>query len=66
MNVLLLSIAEAQQQLGGTGRTTIYKLIGQGDLAAVKVGRRTFITYASLTTYVDNLVPLGLPTGIRR
>lgn len=32
----------------GLGRTTIYKLIGEGRLAMIKVGRRSLISAASL------------------
>ncbi len=30
--------------LGGIGRTTLYKLVEQGDPANVKIGSRSFIT----------------------
>jgi excisionase family DNA binding protein len=32
----------------GIGRTTIYDLINKGQLEAVKIGRRTLITTASI------------------
>lgn len=52
MKPFLLSIHEARMALGGEsdpiGRTTIYRMIGRNELEAVKVGKRTFITYASI------------------
>lgn len=56
MKPFLLSIPEARKTLGGEcdpiGRTTIYRLIESQRLEAVKVGKRTFITYASIEALV--------------
>lgn len=35
-------------KLTGIGRSTLYELIAAGDIETVKVGRSTFIRYASL------------------
>ncbi len=35
-------------KLTGIGRSTLYELIGAGELETVKVGRSTFILYRSL------------------
>jgi len=35
-------------KLTGIGRSTLYELIGAGDLETVKVGRSTFVRYDSL------------------
>jgi excisionase family DNA binding protein len=50
---LLRSIDEAQAVLGGIGRTTLYELIGSGDLKVIKLGRRTFIAQAELERFVE-------------
>ena len=50
----LLSIAEAQRVLG-VGRTTIYRLIGEGQLPAVKVGRRTLISESQVQHFIQSL-----------
>ncbi|MCL6741766.1 helix-turn-helix domain-containing protein [Sphingomonas sp. RB56-2] len=47
MNVLLASIPEAQRALG-IGRSTAYRLIQNGRLETIKIGRRTLITIASI------------------
>jgi len=52
---LLYPLPEAQQRLGGISRTTLYGLIGRGELAAVKIGNRSFITQAALTDFVARL-----------
>ncbi|WP_348538690.1 helix-turn-helix domain-containing protein [Sphingomonas brevis] len=44
---LMLSIKDAVGLLG-LGRTTIYKLIGDGQLQAVKIGNRTLVKMASV------------------
>jgi excisionase family DNA binding protein len=35
------------------GRTTLYALIGQGDLAVLKIGRRTLIPAKSLEAFIQ-------------
>lgn len=56
MKPFLLSIPEARKALGGEsdpiGRTTIYRMVQNRDLEAVKVGKRTFITFASIEALV--------------
>ncbi|AKQ07806.1 excise protein [Mycobacterium phage Kinbote] len=54
-DALLLSIPEARAMLGGIGRTTLYELIGRGDIKKVKIGARGFITRASIVAYVERL-----------
>jgi len=51
----LLSIPDAQHQLGDIGRTLLYELIDAGHLTRVKIGARAFITGASVDAYVANL-----------
>jgi excisionase family DNA binding protein len=38
----LLSVAESCAELGGIGRSTLYRLIHQGQLIPVQVAGRTF------------------------
>lgn len=47
MPPLALSIPEAAKHLG-IGRTTLYRLIGDGVIPVVKIGRRTIVPVASL------------------
>lgn len=54
-NKALLSIPDAQHQLGDIGRTLLYELIDGGHLTRVKIGARAFITGASVDAYVANL-----------
>jgi excisionase family DNA binding protein len=49
---LTLSIKDAARRLG-LGRTTIYKLIGNGRLHTVKVGNRTLIRMESVRGLID-------------
>ncbi len=39
----------------GIGTTTLYRLIGEGKLKAVKIGRSTHITDASLRAFTASL-----------
>ncbi len=41
-------------RISGLGRTTLYRLISEGRLAAVTIGRRRLINYASLRALVDS------------
>ena len=50
----LLPVPVAAQRLG-VGRSTLYVLLGRGDIEAVKVGRRTLVTEVSLARLVAGL-----------
>jgi excisionase family DNA binding protein len=49
---LAYSIQEACDLLS-IGRTTLYALIGRGDLTVLKVGRRTLIPTKSLDAFIQ-------------
>jgi excisionase family DNA binding protein len=49
---LTLSIKDTGRVLG-LGRSTIYRLIGDGQLETIKVGNRTLIKTASIRSLVD-------------
>lgn len=51
---LAYSIQEACGLLS-IGRTTLYSLIGQGDLAVLKIGRRTLISAKSLDAFIQGV-----------
>jgi excisionase family DNA binding protein len=51
---LAYSIQEACGLLS-IGRTTIYALIGQGELAVLKIGRRTLISAKSLDAFIQSI-----------
>jgi len=51
----LLSIQETCRQLGGTARSRVYVLIGDGNLKTVKLGRRRFVTTESIDRLIDKL-----------
>lgn len=44
----ILSIVNTRAALGGLGKTRVYELIATGLLTKVVVGRRTFVTSASV------------------
>jgi excisionase family DNA binding protein len=48
----LLSVKDAQAELGGISRTTVYELIKSGELRRVKIGARALITSESLAAYL--------------
>lgn len=52
MKPILISINEASKALN-LGRTTIYKLIEQGQLETVKIGRRTLVKMASIHCLIE-------------
>lgn len=51
---LLHSVAAVQARLG-LGRSKVYELLASGVLDAVKVGRRTLVTEASIARLVSGL-----------
>lgn len=51
----LLDTIAARQMLGGIGHTKFYQLLKDGDLRAVKIGRRTFCRRSDLQVYLDSL-----------
>ena len=51
----LVPLPETQSKLGNLGRTTTYRLIADGELTLVKIGRRSFVTSDSLDSYIDRL-----------
>jgi len=67
---LLLTITEAGRLLA-VGRTTVYELIGRGDLPVVHIGRACRVPVAALEAYVDRLqaaerpaTPLPYPASV--
>lgn len=51
----LIPIPAVQAELGGISRTTVYELIGNGELTKVNIGRRSLVTEESLTAYLTRL-----------
>ncbi|MFX0539555.1 helix-turn-helix domain-containing protein [Ornithinimicrobium sp. Y1847] len=54
MTRLLHPIPDAAAVLG-IGRSTLYELIAAGEIATVKIGRRTLISQDELERYVREL-----------
>lgn len=52
MEKLALTVAEVCSAVG-IGRTTVYKLVAQGDLEILKIGRRTLITMCSAKALIE-------------
>ena len=55
-----ISVGEAVHRFG-IGRTKLYELIGEGEIEAVKLGRRTLIRAGSVRAFIDRLPRLGTP-----
>lgn len=51
----LNDLPRSQEQLGNLGRTKLFELIRNGDLASVKIGRRRMIPQSSIDAYVARL-----------
>jgi len=50
-----VTIPETRRLCGDAGRSTIYVLIGRGQLVAIKAGARTLVTTESIRTYLAGL-----------
>ena len=48
----LLSIPQACEALGGVSRTTLYALIGRGDVRSICVSRRRLIPVRAITEFI--------------
>lgn len=55
----LVPIEDAQTELGGIGRTTLYRLIEEGHLIRARIGRRAFVTGESIANYINSLTQEG-------
>jgi excisionase family DNA binding protein len=44
-----------QVKLGGIGRTKLYRLIKDGELKSVKIGKRRFIPDSAIAAYIEGL-----------
>lgn len=53
------TLPEARRRLGGISNTTAYKLIKEGQLRAVKLGRRTVILESELQRFAASLAQGG-------
>lgn len=51
----LLSLPQTQAALGGISLTLLYKLIDTRSVTRVRIGRRAFITQASVDAFVASL-----------
>lgn len=51
----LVPIEDAQIELGGISRTTLYKLLEEGHLVRARIGRRAFITGDSIAAYIAHI-----------
>lgn len=49
-----LSIPDAVRA-SGIGRTTLFALIGSGELESIKIGRRRYVPVKALTDYLERL-----------
>ncbi len=52
---LLYDVPTASKILGGLGRTSVYRLMQEGQLHPIKIGKRTFLTDAEICRYVASL-----------
>lgn len=52
---------DAVQAMLGVGRTSIYELIGQGELVTVKIGRRTLVPGDEIENFVGRLRQKSAP-----
>lgn len=60
---LALSVKEACR-VTGWGKTSLYRLIGTGEIEAKKFGAKTLISYDSLRRAIENLPPVPVrPKG---
>lgn len=59
---LLVNVPEACRLLS-LGRSSLYELIGSGDLRVIRVGRRVLVPTAELDRVIEQRMPAGDPAG---
>lgn len=59
----LVPIPETRRLLGNIGHSTVYELVGRGELVKVNIGRRAFVTSDSINAYMDRLAAHGREVG---
>ena len=64
-NPLLVTVAEAARVLA-VGRTTLYELIGSGQLATVHIGRAVRVPMDELRSFVSKRSEAAVPPTTRR
>jgi excisionase family DNA binding protein len=60
----LLSVAQARTALSGISTSSLYKLVNEGDLRAVRIGARTMFKVEDVNALIDrgtNLPPRTCP-----
>ncbi|MDC3347616.1 helix-turn-helix domain-containing protein [bacterium] len=55
---------QTSTQILGIGRSSLYGLIAQGQISAVKIGRRTLIPDQEIQRYVESLITINDQTPI--
>src|ERR1700722_4596960 len=55
LNKSLLVTVEEAARLLGIGRTTMFELIGSGDVKSLRLGRRRLIARKNLESFIDEL-----------
>ena len=61
MDTQLLHSIHDTTLLLGVGRSTLYRLIDEGKICRVKIGRRTLISHEEIRRYINELS--GAPHG---
>lgn len=51
--VTLHPVPDAQALLGGIGRTTLYQLVAEGEIATVHIGRRMFVPSDAIRAFIE-------------
>jgi excisionase family DNA binding protein len=55
---IVWSYGKAAQKLGGINSRTVSRLVDDGELASLKIGRRRMITVESVRTLIDRQLKL--------
>lgn len=61
----LIPLADSCRLLGGITRPTLDTLVKRGEVTKVNVGRRAFITSASLNAYIGRMVAAAASKATR-
>jgi predicted DNA-binding transcriptional regulator AlpA len=53
---VIVPVDDVPDKLGGISRSQVFKLMKEGHLQRIKIGRRSFVTTESIDGYIHELI----------
>jgi hypothetical protein len=56
MEKVIVPLNDVADKMGGISRSQVFKLMREGKLHRIKIGRRSFVTMKSIDGYIRGLI----------